>query len=304
VNGFRRMQSALEGGSHDQIPVSAWYHFGSEHLAPPDVAKLHADYQAAYDWDFLKVMFDYRLDYPEAVDGSADFDLSLMLQETDWAAPFRRQREVLQLLLGELGSTAPVVETVYSPWMYLVRHIGRDAVERARETPDLLARILERLTEETCRHVKAVRQLGGYGIYFATLAACRSEIATAAEFTKPYDLEVLDVASGLVRMLHLHGPDVDATSVRAYRRDIIHWEDRDAGNPSLSELRADNRCLMGGLSSSALTGLSLHALRRQAREAISEAGGNGFVLAPGCSVSPSLSFRKMRALRDHSLLAP
>lgn len=303
MNKFKRIQRALEGRAIDRVPVSAWYHFGSEHLPPAVVAKLHADYQAVYGWDFLKVMFDYRLHYSDMVDNSAGIDLQLMLETTDWRAPFRLQSEVLQTLRAEMGSSVPLVETVYSPWMYLIRHIGRDLKERLLECPDLLAQVLARLTEETCRHVLSVRNMGCYGIYFATLAAEDSVAGLAVAPYHHYDLDVLNAASGLVLMLHLHGSPLYPAAVGEYPRDVLHWDNRDPNNPSLTQLRADNRCLMGGLAPSTLTGVSMSALRRQVREAIIEAGTKGFILAPGCSVPSSLSFRKMLALRDPALLA-
>lgn len=300
MDRFRRMQCALEGRKPDQIPASAWFHFGSEHLPPAAVARLHADYLATYDWDFLKVNFDYRLDYADAVDATDNFDLRLMLETTDWSVPFCRQREILEILHAELAGTVPIVETIYSPWMYLVRHTGRDLIGQITRQPDLLHAVLARLTEETCRHIRALREIGVYGIYLATLAA--TDNVALAEWSA-YDHDVLDAASGMVRMLHLHGSELNPALVATYPREMLHWHDRDRTNPSLSQMRAE-RCLMGGLDQSTLTTTSMAAFRREARNAILEAGGHGFILAPGCSVSPSIAARKLLALRDPALLSP
>ncbi len=303
MDSLGRLQCALEGRTPDRVPVSVWYHFGSEHLPPDAVARRHADYHAAYEWDFLKAMFDYRLDYPDAVDSAPTLDLRLMLEATDWRAPFRRQHDVLMALRAQLGAAVPLVETVYSPWMYLLRHIGGDRKAELLARPDLLAEILARLTEETRRHVREVAALGCYGIYFATLAAGTARDAPDGPVQQVHDREVLFAASGLVRMLHLHGERIDPGAVDAYPRDVLHGETQDFDAPSHARLRITNRCLMGGLPT-ALTGLSMAALRHRAREAIDTAGGAGFILAPGCSVSPSVSVRKLRALRDPALLAP
>jgi uroporphyrinogen decarboxylase len=298
---FRRMQAALEGRTPDQVPASAWFHFGSEHLPPAAVARLHAEYQAAYGWDFLKVNFDYRLAYADGVDANDSFDLRLMLESTDWSAPFTRQRDVLEILHAELGSTVPIVETVYSPWMYLVRHTGHDLIDHITRQPDLLHAVLARLAGETCRHVRAVRELGGYGIYLATLAAGTQNAALAPWHL--YDRDVLDAASGMVRMLHLHGNELDPVLVAGCPRDVLHWHDRSPTNPSLSQMRGEP-CLMGGLDQVKLTTTSMSAFRREARNAIVESDGRGFILAPGCSVSPSIAKRKLLALRDPALLTP
>jgi len=298
MDSVGRLHCAVEGRTPDRVPVSVWYHFGSEHLPPPAVARLHAEYHAAYEWDFLKAMFDYRLEYPDAVDGAPALDLPLMLAATDWRAPFALQREVLVALRAHLGPRVPLVETIYSPWMYLLRHLGADRTDELLACPDLLTDILARLTEETVRHVREVAALGCYGIYFATLAAGMAD----GQAQQIHDREVLSQAGGMVRMLHLHGSRIDPGAVASYPREVLHSDNQDPGNPSLARLRAAGRCLMGGLPT-ALTGMSMQALRRHARDAIAEAGGAGFILAPGCSVSPSVSVRKLRALRDPSLLA-
>lgn len=302
MDSYRRMQTAIERQPVDQVPVSVWYHFGSEHLAPEKVAKLHVDYQAAYAWDFLKVMFDYRLDYPDAVDGFGAPDLRLLLETVDWNEPFRKQIEVLLALRAALGPTVPIVETVYSPWMYLVRHFGADLKGTVQENQDL-AEVLARLADETCQHVRRVREIGCFGIYFPTTAAEQSASGDAFGLQRDYDRQVLDSASGMARMLHLHGRGIEADAVRGYPREVLHWDDQESSNPSLASLRATNTCLMGGLTCSDLTTISISALRHQAKDAI-EMAGDGFILAPGCSVSPSLSSRKMLSLRDASLLVP
>lgn len=304
MNSLHRLESAIKGRPVDQIPVSVWCHFGSEHLPPDAVARLHADFQAAYCWDFMKVMFDYRLDVPDGVDGPAGLDLRLMLDTVDWAAPFQRQIEVLQALRSTLGSSVPMVDTVYSPWMYLVRHLGADLKGAMLEQHDSLTRILALLTEETCKHVGRVRDLGCFGIYFPTLAAERTPWPSLIDLQLPFDKEVLGAASGMVRMLHLHGDKLDVHAVDDYPREVLHWDESERTNPSLSGLRAGNGCLMGGLAPAGLTGMSMSAFRKMATDAIVRTGGLGFVLAPGCTVSPSLSSRKLQALRDASLLRP
>ncbi|MEW9805402.1 uroporphyrinogen decarboxylase family protein [Mesorhizobium marinum] len=245
-------------------------------------------------------MFDYRLTYPAAVDDTATIDLQAMLANTDWSAPFRLQRELLRALVDEIGADVPIVETVYSPWMYLLRHVGRGFAACASHQSHDLAEVLSRLTEETRNHVRRVREMGCFGIYFATLAADRSLPTSAAE--RQHDVDVLEAGAGIVRMLHLHGRNLDATAVNHYPREVLHLESGGPDHPTLADLRADSRCLMGGLSSSTLTTVSMSEMQRQLADAIAGAGPEGLIIAPGCIVSPSLSARKMKALLDPALL--
>lgn len=300
MDAFERLRTAIAGGVPDRIPVSVWFHFGSEHLPPDEVARLHIAFQRAYRWDFLKVMFDHRLELPAAADAGNVIDLEAMLSETDWAAPFARQRACLAILHAELGSEVPVVETVYSPFMYLLRHVGHDRRQSLLDRPDIVGAILDRLSAETCRHVDAIARIGIHGVYFATLAGGIAPASPEFDLHSRHDIAVLDRAAGLTRFLHLHGSDASADHLANYPREVLH---RDGGGTTgtdgLAELRtAGERVVMGGLPHGALTRMSLAAINAEIAAAVGSAGRAGFILAPGCSVSPSLARRTMLAIRD------
>lgn len=303
MNAFERVSAAIDGQQPDRIPASVWFHFGSEHLRPEDVAKLHVAFYRTYRWDVLKVMFDYRLALAEEADSGDALNLDALASKTDWRAPFVRQQACLRHLLSEVGDEVPLIETVYSPWMYLLRHVGRDQQAALLDRPDLTAELLDRLTEETCRHVDALGDLGVFGIYFATVAARTATESPEFALQAPYDRAVLRRANGMVRFLHLHGSHTRPQRVAGYPREVLHCDDRDPTNPDLAAMRGHQRgAIMGGLAQSGLTAMSLAAVRTQVADAIDRAGPGGFLLAPGCSVSPSLSRRTMLALRDRGLL--
>lgn len=302
MDPFERLATAISGGTPDRIPVSVWFHFGSEHLPPDAVAGLHAAFQTAYRWDFLKVMFDYRLDLPPAADTGPELDLDALLDGTDWGAPFARQRAMLAILCAELGSAVPIVETVFSPWMYLLRHVGADRRAALLDRPERVAAVLDRLCEETCRHVDAVRELAIDGLFFATLADNAPPGGAEFEATAPRDRTVLERADGLPRFLHLHGAGAATAHLAAYPREVLH-RDHGAADSGLAGLRrTGERAIMGGLPGDGLTRMSPVAIRSAIAAAIDAAGRAGFILAPGCTVSPSLARRTMLAIRDSDLL--
>ncbi|MCW5713155.1 MAG: hypothetical protein KIT43_01390 [Bauldia sp.] len=294
MDAFERLETAIAGKTPDRIPVSLWFHFGSEHLPPETVARLHIEFYRTYRWDFLKVMFDYRLELPATVDAGHGIDLDTLLWETDWQAPFARQRDCLAILKGQLGDEVPLVETVYSPFMYLLRHVGHDHRQSLLDRPEPVAAILDRLCEEACRHVDALKEPAVYGVFFATTAG--STVAGSSELAlqAPRDRTVLDRASGLKRFLHLHGAGASAADLADYPREVLHSDGND-----LAELRkGGEKAIMGGLPHASLTRMSLASVRSQIAGAIDSAGRAGFILAPGCSVSPSLARRTMLAIRN------
>lgn len=303
MNAFERLHAAISGDTPDHVPVSVWFHFGSEHLPPAAVADLHAKFHAAYRWDFLKVMFDYRMQAPCWRDGRAELDVDALLAEANWRAPFLRQQHCLRILHAELGHRVPLFETVYSPWMYLLRHVGRDRKEALLDRPDLTVAILDRIAAATLAHIDFLKELGIYGVYFATIAAdaaaCEAEIALQSGG----DLAVLGRAEGLARILHLHGGHICLERARHHPREVLHCEDRDPTNPGLAALRdAERGAIMGGLPHATLTQIAMPTLRAMIDDAIRRGGRDGFILAPGCSVSPSLAGQTMLDIREQAIL--
>jgi len=303
MDRFERLASALAGRRPDRIPTSVWFHFGSEHLPPAETARLHVAFYRAYRWDFLKIMFDYRAEIGGASSFGSALDLDDLIYRTDWRAPFALQQECIEQVLGDIGNEVPLVETIYSPWMYLLRHVGLDQKSALLKRPDLTEEILLLLTEETVRHIAALHEMHVPAIYFATLAGQTPVGEPDFAPQSRHDLVVLAGAEGMDRLLHLHGSKVDPGRVEHYPRELLHCDDRDPENPDLSGLRkARDSAIMGGLASSGLTAMSPLAISGQIADAIARAGADGFILAPGCSVSPSLSRRTMMAIRDSPLL--
>lgn len=303
MKAFERLDAAVCGEVPDRIPVSVWFHFGSEHLPPEAVARLHLDYFRTYRWDFLKVMFDYRVELPDRIDDRHDLDVDLLLSQTRWSAPFERQFACLRILHAELGGEAPVIETVYSPWMYLLRHVGYDQAHALLERPQLAAELVGRITDETCRHINRLKEAGIHGIYFATTAGCAAVGGAEFALQSREDSTVLAEAGGLVRILHLHGSDTDPARVRDYPREVLHREDRDPANPGLQALRSrTGGAVMGGLPHDTLTRISQSGLRATIVDAVDAAGRAGFILAPGCVVSPSIARRTLLGIRNDPYL--
>src|SRR5690606_4977713 len=120
-------------------------------------------------------------------------------------------------------------------------------------------------------------------------------------FLRPFDLEVLAAAEGMVRVLHVHGNGVDLARIEGYPFEVLSLADRAPDNPSLAELRKrTDRCLMGGIDESALPDMSLDALACQIDDAIRQAGRQGFILAPGCTFPSFSPQRTLAFLREYS----
>ena len=64
-----RFLAAAHGQQTDRPPVGAWIHYGSSFWTPEQVAEAHLRFYHQYDWDYIKVMDDFRLQVPDGLDG-------------------------------------------------------------------------------------------------------------------------------------------------------------------------------------------------------------------------------------------
>ncbi|MBY0411646.1 MAG: hypothetical protein K2Q97_16355 [Burkholderiaceae bacterium] len=309
----QRFMAAVQGQQVDRVPVSAWMHFGAQFWPPAEVARLHADFARAHQWDFVKVMADYRLPMPPGpvVNGSNSADVVELLEHIghhlDHAACFAAQRELLEALRQQLGPQAVLLDTGYDPWNNVLRNLGRDLEGALLQHPSHTLAALARVCEATCRHVQQLQRMGVDGYFYATNAAIahtqprglRQDVYE--RFVRPFDLAILDAAQGMVRVLHAHGTGIDLARLAGYPFEVIHLSDRFAGNPSLADLRRwTDRCVMGGIDEQGFTSASLASLAVQLTDAVQQAGPQGLILAPGCAVPTSSAARSLQFVRDFS----
>ena len=314
MNHHQRFLAAVRGGPTDRPPVTAWMHFGTEHLPAKLAADLHTAFFNNYDWDVLKVMADYRFTVPAHIRcfDSAEKIAAIMLPDSD-SPCFSAQLQCLTHLQITVGQHVPLLDSGYSPYFSLLRHIGYDQAPHLLAHPEATAALLDAICRATCLHLQKLKALGVTGYFYATLAALPGSqpqgVSQAAyeAFVRPYDLAILRSAEGLVRVLHAHGQGVVLERLHGYPFEVMHLSDRALGNPSLAALRRwTPGCIMGGLDECSFSGASLDALASQMEEAACQMGPQGWIAAPGCVLPPSCAQRSLQFVRSHAatLVAP
>lgn len=294
---MERFRAAVAGQEVDRLPVSVWLHFASEHLSGEEVADLHLRYWREYDWDYLKVMNDYRYPLPglEAVESAEDLRRFEPLDMDE--RPFREQLACLRKLHRELGGSVPIVETVFDPLQTLVRAAGERARLAMLEHPEAGLQALEAITETLCRYVRACAEVGVTGIFFSINGA-RGEgsggVSEAAfrRFMEPFDRRVLQAAEGLVRIGHVHGFGLEFERVRDYPVEAWSWFHHHT-RPGLAEVRQASRAaIVGGVDEVRIHGQTPAEVARDIRATVEAAGSRGLLIGPGCTV-PSDTPRRL-----------
>lgn len=302
----QRLLSAVRGEAVDRPPVSAWMHFGSEHLPPRAVALLHRKFYETYSWDFIKVMADYRFGVPDHMAFETRAQLQELRPPGPKAACFKKQIECLKWLQDSVGPEVPLFDSGYDPYQMLLRHIGRDQADNLWRHADLALAFLEELSDAIVTHVAALKSVGVEGYFHSTnagapVSASRGMADEVAErFVRPFNLKILDAAQGLVRILHAHGSGIELRRLCNYQFEILHLSDRDKTNPGLSQARRwSGRCVMGGIDEAGFSSVSIQELARQVDDAVAQTQGRGFILSPGCVVPPSSSARSLHFIRQY-----
>lgn len=308
MNKRERFFAAVRGGKIDRPPVTAWVHFLSDHLSGEQTAALHRCFLEAYDWDVAKVMNDYRYPIPAGVQTLEDPASLRAFTPLSLDEPsFAEQLKCLAALRAALGPDIALIDTGFDPYQQVLRNVGFDQAEHLWTHQAEALRALEIVAENTCRYIKAVKAQGVEAYFLSINGAIREGFPRGSSrqvyetFQRPFELQLLNAAEGMVRILHVHGAGLDLGRVLDYPCEVISLSDRLPGNPSLAELRRITpKCLMGGIDETRFQERNLPALAREVDAALAQAGRRKFILAPGCTLASFSPKRSLAFLRDYT----
>jgi uroporphyrinogen decarboxylase len=308
MNKRERFFAAVRGEEIDRPPATAWVHFLSDHLTGEQTAALHRCFLETYDWDVAKVMNDYRYPVPAGVQTLEDAAGLRAFKPLGLDEPsFDEQLKCLATLRAALGPDIALIDTGFDPYQQVLRNVGFDQAEHMWKHQAEALRALQIVAENTCRYIKAVKGQGVEAYFLSINGAIREGFPRGSNrqvyetFQRPFELQLLDAAEGMVRILHVHGAGLDLGRVLDYPCEVISISDRLPGNPSLAELRRITpKCLMGGIDETRFQERNLPALAREIDDALAQAGRRKFILAPGCTLPSFSPKRSLTFLRDYT----
>lgn len=300
MNKMDRFMAASSRGRVDRPPVGCWVHFGSALWDPALVAEVHLRFAADYDWDYIKVMDDYRFPTENNVDEVATADDLRVIGGADLDyVNFDKQIEVLKMVRSKCNGT-PVIDTVFSPFQTAVRTLGSSVVPLFKDNPETAREVIGNIAD---RLVDFIRTTSGIveGMHFSVNGASADwhgwglSADQFADFVAPFDKAVLEAASDRVRIMHVHGYELTPKLVEDYQVEVISWSHHYTA-PALGEIVGSGAWVpMGGLDeisciywppSKVMEGVM--AARRETNDVI--------ILAPGCTVHSDTPPSVLRAL--------
>ena len=317
-----RFAATLAREEVDRPPVTLWRHNFLREWSAADLADETLSLYRRFDWDLIKLnsrwsylpeAFGNRYEPPReqrfqrqthgVIQTAADLD---RLEPADRNHPsLVEQLDALETVVREVGDEVDIIHTVFSPLSVvglIAGGIGQPLLTLAKENPEGLDRALLIVRETVAAHITDSLDRGAAGIFYAPLQWTSLDLCDAAfyeRFGRPHDLWVLKRAQeARVIALHMCGNQIAAERFLDYPVNLLSWDDRGPGNPTIADLAKDSgRAVMAGVPHKRIHKMSDDELATAIRESI-DGVDRGVVLAGGCAVGALLADDRMRAARD------
>lgn len=173
------------------IPCGFFVHFGEGYKTGDAAVKRHLEYFHAIDMDFIKVQYESEFPKIAAIQQPGDW-AKMPLYKKDF---FEKQLYVVKELVKKGKKLAPVIVTLYSPFMSAGHTVGDTLLtEHLKQDPEKVKKGLEIITESTLLFANECIKLGVDGFLAATQGAEGfrfSDPSIFANYVKPYDLTVM-----------------------------------------------------------------------------------------------------------------
>jgi uroporphyrinogen decarboxylase len=286
------------------VPAAFFMHFDPAFHQGQAAIDRHLAFFHATGMDFVKIQY-------EQIQPPADPPRT----PADWAhAPrcdaafFAASTHLAEGLVKAAKHEALVVMTVYSPFMWAVRHAGAETLaQQLRENPDAVRTGLEIMTENVLTLVRGCRQAGVDGFYVSTQGgeAFRFPGADIFEkYIKPTDLAVWDeVQSCAFNILHICdyvGPYADLRPFLDYGGHVVncslHLGDQVMQPSDVAQMFG--RPFMGGLERLGVIATGSPDAIRQAAEGVLAQAPDRFILAADCTIPSSTPWEHVKAAID------
>ncbi|MEK4149261.1 uroporphyrinogen decarboxylase family protein [Robertmurraya sp. FSL W8-0741] len=327
----QRFEQILTGKKADRPIVSSWHHFLNKEQTAVDLAEATITFANKYDWDWIKInpratylaeafgnkydFEDYRWVFPRqtyaVINQPADV-WHVEAVEVATSAPLQEQLEAMRLLRKGLPEM-PLIQTIFSPLTILMFLTGNssyvnqtmygsdepvDFKELLKSERSGVHQALHAIAITMAQYVKELAGVGIDGLFYAVTGTAHPDLfdeSTFNEFSRPYDLLVLNAMKKGKRILHTCGAHAQPARFVDYPVEGISWDTEAEGNPGL-ELKI-NKTKVAGVDHTIFEGGDNGLIEQQAKKALDLMHDEPFVLVPNCAVSVKAAEEALNTLR-------
>ncbi|MFB1050768.1 uroporphyrinogen decarboxylase family protein [Paraliobacillus sp. JSM ZJ581] len=332
-NKKSRFEAHLNGKHADRPIVSAWYHFLDKEQTALDLAEATIEFANKFNWDWIKInpratylaeafgnqydLNDYQWVFPKqtnAVVKESKDVWNINEIDVEQSVPLQEQLETVSIIRKALPET-PIVQTLFSPLTILLFLTGNspyvDQSVYGSENPLLIKdlfrkersgvhKALHAISLTMASYVKELETVGADGIFYAVTGTAHPALFDEAafnEFSRPYDLIVLNAMSKGKRILHTCGAQAHPKRFDNYPIEGISWDANAEGNPGLNI--SLNKTKVAGIDHHTFAEASVTSIREQIEYALETMKNQPFLLVPNCCVSFDVTDAALRELREN-----
>jgi len=298
----------FSGNLKNYVPVTAYYHFGQQHLSGNILADLEIEFYKKFNPDILKVMNDYSFITPEKFKTLNNKEFIYNLIQNDYfIKQYTEQIIALKKIVNSLKEEVVIWDTVFNPWFTIMRHIlFKDISSYMKIYKDELHILLNYVTDSLIHYIENSIETGVDGIFYS-VPASQYFLNTDEynEFMKPYDRKIISAVKDKTDIftLHLHGTgniyyeDV----IQDYSFDCFSWSDKNTSLDLKKAKKIIKAPLMGGIDeANEFNFRPYQKLEKEIDESISLMKGHQFILAPGCALQPQCPTERMQHYFEYS----
>lgn len=309
----QRFDAVMAGEPADRPVVSAWRHHRDSEHPGGGLARWTVEFARRWDFDWLKInpratyygeiwgnryrTGDYEVrDIPRQVSVAiaSIADLAGIGAASD--SPVLAEQVELSAEVHEAMPDVPAVQTLFSPLSTLIQlaglsyYPGKPVFGRPGELglaelfttdPGLTHAALRAITDTYVDYLGRLRAAGMAGVFYAVTGTAHPRIAspeTFAEFSTPYDREILE-AAGIHVIVHTCGEHADPQRFAGWPG-ALSWDQFAPGNPSLDAV--DGTVVVGGVDHREF--LRPRLIAEQASAAAHVARRRPVLVTPTCSI--------------------
>ena len=325
MNHWERIRATLKGEEVDRPAASFWCHYFDRENTAEKLAASMLDHQKKYDWDFMKVQarstyimeaFGLEVFYEDSGKHGVTKrpcvtaeDLARLTVPDVNAGPLGETIEAAKMINEGLKGEVPLMWSIYSPAVIASRlmpseedflHCLYEHPEKAQHAMDVVGETLIKLSQEL---VKA----GVNAFFYGTNSWATKDVLSVDDYRKhiaAHDLRVLNAlpeAGSEFTLLHVCRNNCMVKDLANYPVQILNWDARGEGNPSLSEVRevAGGRTVMGGVNyDRRLVDATPRQAKAEVNALITAMGKKNFIVGGGCSFQRATPEVTMLAVRQ------
>lgn len=296
----------INGGKNkNYTPVGFFVHFGDGYKVGDAAVNRHLEYFRAIDMDFVKIQYESEFPKLGKIKKPEDW-IKMPLYGKDF---YEKQLYVVKQLVKKGGKLAPVIATLYSPFMCAGHTVGSELLtEHMKQDPESVKKGMEIIAESNLIYAKECIKLGVDGFLASTQGGEGFRFKDPAIFktyVKPYDLRLMNeidaaCACNILHICDYVGDYDDLSPFYDYPGHIVNCDmvvgEKIMASKDIAKLF--NRPVFGGMEKRGPISRENPEDLKMAVKSVLENAPDRFILGAECALLGNIDWKQVRLAVD------